>query len=247
MKGTFYIIGVGPGDPELLTLKGKRILERCHIWFTPSAFKKEGSSTACDIAAAVIPTENKTILCHHFPMKKIHRDRETAPEVRSAWEQGATAIMKHLNRGDDVAFPTLGDPSIYSTALYILETLQEFGSPFPVKIIPGIPAVSAIAARAQLPLCLGDEQLIIIPATFTNGEARELLQKTRAAAFMKAGKALHRIIPLLEELDIIDNAVLVERCGLEGERIWRDIRLAARENLHYFSTLIVRTNRSQQS
>ncbi len=243
MTGTFYIIGVGPGDPELLTIKGKRILEKCNIWFTPSAFKKEGSSTACDIAAAVIPTAGKTILSHHFPMKKVHRSRETAPEIRNAWEQGAKAIMAHLNKGDDVAFPTLGDPSIYSTALYILETLQEFGSPFPVEIIPGIAAVSATAARAQLPLCLGDEQLIIIPATFVNGEVRELLQKTGAAAFMKAGKALNRLIPLLEELDIIDNAVLVERCGLKGERIWRDIRLAAREELHYFSTLIVRAEK----
>ncbi len=245
MKGIFHIIGVGPGDPELLTLKGKRILEQCSIWFTPSAFTAEGTSTAYGIAAAAVSTKGKTILSHHFPMKKIHRKGETAPEVRKAWREGAKVIMQYLEKGENVAFPTLGDPTIYSTAFYILETLQEFGAPFQTEITPGIAAITAIAAKAQLPLCLGDEQLIIIPAAFENSQAKELLQQTGAAAFMKAGKALPRLIPLLEELDIIDNAVLIECCGQKDERIWNDIRLAAREKLHYFSTLIVRANRGE--
>ncbi len=243
MKGTFYVIGVGSGDPELLTLKGKRILEECRIWFTPSAFKDAGRSTACDIAAATVSTRDKVILSHHFPMKKNHRHQKTDQELSDAWKKGAETIMQHLDNGDDVAFPTLGDPTIYSTSFYVLETLQEFGSPFPVEIVPGISAITATAARSQLPLCLGDEQLVVIPALFEDMQTKELLQKVGAAAFMKVGKALNSLIPLLEELDIIDNAVLVERCGLEGERVWRDIRLAANQKLHYFSTLIVRTSK----
>lgn len=241
MKGTFYVIGVGPGDPDLLTIKGKKLLEQCRIWFIPSAFKEEGKSIAYDIASAASSSAGKVILTHHFPMKKIHRGNGTAPEVREAWEQGAKIIMEHLDNGDDVVFPTLGDPTIYSTAFYICETLQEFGSPFPVKIVPGVPAIAATAAEAQLPLCLGDERLVVIPATFENNTIRKLLCQAEAAAFMKVGKAMKRLVPLLEELGLIDNAVLIERCSLENQRIWRDIRLAVDEELHYFSTLVVRS------
>ncbi len=243
MKGTFHIIGVGPGDPELLTLKGKKILEQCPVWFTPSAFKEAGRSTAYDIITATVSPKEKNILSHYFPMKKNHRSEKIDKELSDAWRQGAKAIMEHLENGNDVAFPTLGDPTIYSTSFYVLETLQEYGLPFPVKIIPGISAITATAARVQLPLCLGDERMVIIPAVFEDNQIKELLKKVEAAAFMKAGKALGYLIPLLEELDIIDNAVLVERCGFEEERVWKDIRVAADKELHYFSTLIVRAKK----
>lgn len=243
MQGTFYIIGTGPGDPELLTIKAKRILEECRIWFIPSAFKEDKKSLAYTTAAAVVSPAGKRVITHYFPMKKIPRGEEAAPEIREAWEKGAKHIMEHLANGEDVVFPSMGDPTIYSAAFYICETLQEFGSPFPIKIIPGVSSLGATAAEAQIPLCLGDERLVLIPATFTNEKIIELLAQVETAVFMKVDKVMKRLIPLLEELNLIDNAVLIERCSLEDQRIWRDIRQAADEKLHYFTTLIVRSKK----
>ncbi len=241
MKGTLHVIGAGPGDPKLLTLRGAELLKECPVWFLPSARRNGEKSVARDIVSAVVDSSEKELLNHYFPMKKIHRGETVNPEVKAAWEEGARAILAHLNAGRDVAMPTLGDPGIYSTALYVCETLQAFAEPFSVRITPGVPAISATAAEAKMPLCLGDERVAVIPATFANDKIKELLARTEAAAFMKVGRALDRLIPLFEELGLLDHAVLVERASLPDQRLWRDIRLARGETLHYFSTLIVRS------
>ncbi len=241
MKGTFYVIGAGTGDPKLLTIKGAELLKKCPVWFIPSAKKNSGKSTAFDIASAIVPAEGKKIINHYFPMKKVHRGKGAGKEVQEAWQAGAREVLEHLERGEDVAMPTLGDPAIYSTALYICETLAAFGTPFPLEIIPGVSSISAAAAEAKLPLCLGDERLAVIPATFANHTIKELLAQTEAAVFMKVGGVLERVIPLLEEIGAIENAVLVECATLPEQRVWYDIRQAQKEELHYFSTLVVRT------
>jgi len=239
MQGTFYIVGVGPGDPQLMTLKAARILEKCNIWFVPSAFEN-GGSMALKIASGGVSREGKTILSHHFPMKQVHRGEEPDPEIKSAWQEAAKTIMASLGDGQDVVFPTLGDPAIYSTGFYICETLQEYGSPFKIQIVPGVSAIGASSAVAALPLCLGDERLSVIPATFENERIRELLELSDVVVFMKVYKVMERLVGLLEELGLVDNAVLVERCSLPDQRIWTDVRQAVGQNIHYFSTMVVR-------
>ena len=123
MQGTFYVVGVGPGDPQLMTLKAAAILKKCAVWFVPSAFEN-GGSMALKIAAGVVGQAGKTILSHRFPMKQVHRGQEPDAEVKSAWEEAAKTIMACLKNGQDVVFPTLGDPAIYSTGFYVCETLQ---------------------------------------------------------------------------------------------------------------------------
>lgn len=239
MQGTFYVVGVGPGDPQLMTLKAAKILDRCAVWFVPSAFDN-GGSMALKIASGAVSSEGKTILSHRFPMKQIPRGDVPDPEVKNAWQQAAKTIMAALADGHDVVFPTLGDPAIYSTGFYVCETLQEYGSPFPVEIIPGVSAIGASSAAAAVPLCLGDERLVIIPATFANEKIRDLLQLSDVVVFMKVHKVMERLVGLLEELDLIDNAVLVERCSLDDQKIWTDVRDAVGRDIHYFSTMVVR-------
>lgn len=239
MQGTFYVVGVGPGDPQLMTLKAARLLESCAVWFVPSAFDN-GGSMALKIASGAVSSEGKTILSHRFPMKQIPRGQSPDPEVKSAWQQAAKIIMAVLSDGHDVVFPTLGDPAIYSTGFYVCETLQEYGSPFPVEIVPGVSAIGASSAAAALPLCLGDERLVVIPATFPNDRIRDLLQLSDVVVFMKVYKVMDRLVGLLEELDLIDNAVLVERCSLGDQKIWTDVREAVGRDIHYFSTMVVR-------
>lgn len=239
MQGTFYVVGVGPGDPQLITLKAARILDSCSVWFVPSAFDN-GGSMALKIASGAVSREGKTILSHRFPMKQIPRGESPDPEVKSAWQEAAKTIMATLADGHDVVFPTLGDPAIYSTGFYVCETLQEYGSPFSVEIIPGVSAIGASSAAAALPLCLGDERLVVIPATFANERIRDLLQLSDVVVFMKVHKVMERLVRLLEELDLIDNAVLVERCSLGDQKIWTDVREAVGRDVHYFSTMVVR-------
>jgi precorrin-2/cobalt-factor-2 C20-methyltransferase len=239
MQGTFYIVGVGPGDPQLMTLKAARILEKCNVWFVPSAFEN-GGSMALKIASGEVSREGKTILSHHFPMKQVHRGEEPDPEIKGAWQEAAKIIMASLSEGQDVVFPTLGDPAIYSTGFYICETLQEYGSPFKIQIVPGVSAIGASSAVSALPLCLGDERLAVIPATFENERIRELLELSDVVVFMKVYKVMERLVGLLEELGLVDNAVLVERCSLPDQRIWTDVRQAVGQKIHYFSTMVVR-------
>lgn len=241
MKGTLYVVGVGPGDPELMTLKAVRILQRCGVWLAPAA-KKDGESTALGIAEGVVDRRGKEIITHHFPMKKIRMGQSPDPEVKKAWDAAAAQIVGHLQEGRDVAFPTLGDPAIYSTGFYVCETLFDLAPDLPVVIVPGVSAIGASAAAAGQPLCLGDDRLVVIPATFENGRLREVLEQFDSVVLMKVHRVMDRLVPLLAEMNLLDKAVLVERSSQSGQRIRRDLTtaLAPNEEPHYFSTIIVR-------
>ncbi len=239
MKGRFYVIGVGPGDPELMTLKAVRILKNSQVWFAPAA-KKGGNSTALSIATGIVDQKDKEILTHHFPMKKVRIGQPPDAEVKAAWEEAASLIHQRLEAGKDVAFPTLGDPAIYSTGFYVWETLLENVPDMQVEIIPGVSAIGASSAASGVPLCLGDERMVVVPATFEDNKLREILMEFESVVLMKVYNVLDRLVPLLEELGLLDKAVLVERTSLEDQCIRRDIKQAAGEDLHYFSTMIVR-------
>ena len=239
MKGTFYVVGVGPGDPELLTLKAVGILTESPVWLVPAA-QKNGDSTALAIACGAVSQQGKKIITHHFPMKKIYAGQEPNKAALQAWQQAAELISDYLRSGQDVVLPTLGDPAIYSTGFYVCETLLKHDPACAVQIIPGVSAVGASAAAAGTPLCLGNERLLVVPAVFADDDLRLVLQNSATIAFMKVHNDLERLVPLLKEFDLIDKAVLIERAGMADQRIYRDLRNAMPENLHYFSTLIVR-------
>lgn len=239
MKGHFYVVGVGPGDPELMTLKAVRVLKNSPVWFVPAA-KKGGNSTALSIASGVINGDEKEILTHHFPMKKVHAGKPTDPEVEQAWKEAAQIIADRLNQGDDVAFPTLGDPAIYSTGFYVFETLMESVGEMTVEIIPGVSAIGATSAASKVPLCLGDERMVVIPATFEDKKLKEILASFDCVVLMKVHKVMDKLVSMLDELDLLKKAVLVERTSLGDQIIHRDLSEAAQEEIHYFSTMIVR-------
>ncbi len=239
MKGRFYVVGVGPGDPELMTLKAVRVLKKSPVWLAPAAHK-DGCSTALSIASGVINGEQKEILTHHFPMKKVHAGQPADPEVEQAWRQAAAIIAEHLDNGRDVAFPTLGDPAIYSTGFYVYETLLESVTDMLVEIIPGVSAIGATSAAAMVPLCLGNERMVVIPATFEDDKLKEILLNFDCTVLMKVHRVMPKLLGILEELDLLKYAVLVERTSLQDQRIRRDLQQAATEKIHYFSTMIVR-------
>ncbi len=238
-QGRLYLVGVGPGDPELMTCKAARILEQTKIWVAPKA-KKNGNSSAVTIAAAQTGVAGKTILELRFPMKKVHLGCRQVDEVVQAWEEAAALVWSHLERGDDVAFPTLGDPALYSTAFYLLDTLQEQHPEARVTIIPGITAMAACSAKVCSPLGLGDDVVSIVPAAFDDDRLRTILMTFDAVILMKVFRKMKKIVPMLDELGLTDKAVLIERCGMDDQKIYKDIRETLNRDLHYFSTLLIR-------
>lgn len=240
MNGTLYIVGTGPGDPQLLTLKAVRTIERCPVIIAPRG-SKTGSSTALAIISEAVSVAGKTIVELHFPMKKVRSGHEPAPEILAAWRHAAQQALHHLDQGLDVCFPTLGDPAIYSTGYYLYETICGIRDDAQVIFIPGVPAMSSCSAALASPICLGDEMVAVVPATFSDERLRDVLERFDTVVLMKVHRVIDRIVDLLRDVGLINRAVLVEKAGTDSERTCAELERIV-EPPHYYSTIIVRKN-----
>lgn len=232
LPGKLYGVGMGPGDPELLTLKAVRVIQEADIVAVPVT-QHGGESYALELARSYLrpgqPVERLL-----FPMT---RDLASRQAHRRA---AAETVLAHLAAGRDVAFLTEGDPTIHSTFLYILAEMSEGAT---VEIVPGVSAVTAAAAQAGVPLVSGGQRLAVLPTVFEENETslREILQTFDTVVLLKVHRQLDRLLPLLDELGLTDHAIWVERATHPAGRVVRDIRslIGAREG-HYLSLLIVR-------
>jgi len=224
---TVYGIGVGPGDPELLTLKGLRLLQACPVIAYPAP--ETGESLARRIAAPHI-SGTKTEIAIRMPLRA---DRFPAQEV---YDRAAIDIGSQLSAGHDVAVLCLGDPFFYGSFMYLFERLAATAS---VVVIPGVTSVSAGAAAVGLPLVTRNETLTVIPAPLPDGEIERRLRDSDAAAIVKLGRHFERIRALLQRLGLAAKTRYVEHASMSTERI---IPLAAIEadGVPYFSLLLVR-------
>ncbi len=242
MSGTLHIVGTGPGDPQLLTLKAVNIIRQCDVIIAPRG-TKNGSSTALAIVSAAVAVAGKTVVELHFPMKKIHTGHDPAPEILAAWRHAAEQVLFYLDHNRDVCFPTLGDPAIYSTGYYLYETICGIREDVQVTFVPGIAAMSSCSASLASPICLGDEMVAVIPATFSDERIRGVLEEFDTIVLMKVHRVIDRVANLLKAADLIDRAVLVEKAGTTKEKTFTRIdRLS--DTPHYYSTIIIRKNPS---
>lgn len=205
-KATLYGIGVGPGDPELLTLKALRLIEACDYIAFPGENKEENIAYSI-VAKVASGLENKRYLPCPIRMTK---DKA----LLAADYQGAVdKIIAALDRGADVAFLTIGDPAIYSTYMPVHKLVKEAG--YRAKIISGIPSFCAAAAAMDIELCKHQEQLHIIPSNYDLGQALGL-PGTRV--FMKAASKLPQLKSALMDSD--DQVYMIENCGMPNQRIF---------------------------
>lgn len=226
-KGVCYGVGVGPGDPELITLKAVRVLTRCPVIAAPQT--RSGEMLALDIVRGAVDLAGKTILPLSFTMSQ---DKAV---LQASHEAAADAVQAHLDRGEDVAMPNLGDVSIYATWGYVMQVLE--GRGYETVMIPGVPSFCAAAARLNATLVSWGSPLHIIPVG--KGPVAPLVEQPGGKVLMKAGRGLSEIAQALGRTGQLDWAALVEDCGLPTERVWTDWdRLP--QDVGYFATVIVK-------
>ena len=232
LMGTFYGIGVGPGDPELLTVKAIDALKKIDVLIAPKTEKKS-DSVALSIAEPYLKPSVE-IIFQTFPMVK-----DFASE-KKIFEANKEEILNLLRGGKNVGFATLGDPMFYSTYIYIFRLLEPCG--IKIVTIPGVPAFLAIAAQIGRPLAYGNDILTIIPATTELDAIKNFLDKADATVLMKVYKNFPEVVDALKTRGLIDEAVLVSRCGLDDEKIITDVAAHKDEPLNYLSTILTRKN-----
>lgn len=226
-RGRFYAVSVGPGDPELMTLQAVRCLEKTRVLAIP--VNANGSRNAYQIAQGALNLSEKEILELKTAMIK---DKE---KLKMHHDQQAMQVRAYLDQGEDVAMLTLGDVSVYSTAMYLLERLVKMG--YEGRMLAGVPSFCAIAAELGISLTEMDQPLHIIPASY--GDCREALKLSGTKVFMKAGKRLGSLLEEIEEANLAEQSLLMADCGMESQLICRNIR-EIEELPGYFTTVIVK-------
>ncbi len=210
------IVGVGPGDPELLTLKAARVLSTASLIYVPASHLSR-------------ETWLRDVVDQHASdkarIREVSFSADRNPVQRKLhWQTTAEEICDQLKGGESIAFVTLGDPQLYSTSYYLLQALKDLWSDVPVEIIPGISSVSHAAALTHFALGTTTRPLTIIPSVKVVDDVRKAFSSGGTLVLMKIGKFLPDLIELLEQEDLIDHAVFIARAGLPGQRIETDLR-----------------------
>ncbi len=228
-----YAVGVGPGDPELLTRKAERILRDVPVICAPSANPAD-SSYALSIVESFLDRSRQEVIVQVFPMRKNQEGLEPF------WENAAREAAERVRNGKDVAFITIGDPFLYSTFLYMYRILREKYPDVPVEVVPGITSVNAAAIAAGVPLAAASERLAVIPAAFEEEELRHVLLDFETIVLMKVNRVFDRVYALLKELGLEKKAVYVRRVGSHEEEVIFDLGSLVGKKLDYLSLLIVK-------
>jgi precorrin-2/cobalt-factor-2 C20-methyltransferase len=238
--GKLYGIGIGPGDPELITVKGAKIISKCEHVFVPKA-KIQTESLALQISQSYI---DKDAHVHEllFPMTSDHT------ELNNKWNASAESIIETLKQGKDACFLTLGDPLLYSTYIYLIRSLKAIKADIEIVTIPGIMALNAAASLTDFPLGEGKENVTIVPTADDLASVKDALSSGGTVVLMKIGKRLQAILELLEEAGIIDDAVFVSRAGQKEQHIETDLKKlkAADDKAGYMSIMLVHTKKENE-
>lgn len=226
--GIFYCVGVGPGDPELLTVKAVHILGQCPVIAAPQT--KSGEMLALQIAKGAADLSGKIILPLRFTMAR-------EPELRRASHlEAARQIKVHLAEGRSVAMVSLGDVSLYSTCGYVANLIQ--AESYETVMIPGVTSFSAAAARLGLSLAAMDTPVHIIPVSGIPLSGALELPGTKV--LMKCGGHEDEVKQALELHGAPERAALIANCGLENEFICTDLSHLPEERPGYYTTIIVK-------
>lgn len=227
-RGRVYGLGVGPGDPELLTLKAVRLLREVPVIAYPAP--EHGGSFARSIVAAWIEGHQREIAIR-FPMRP-------GPPPVAIYDDAAAALSAELDRGHDVAFLCQGDPFFYGSFINVFNRLA---GRYRTEIVPGVSSLTACAAAATIPLVSRDETLAVIPATLDEAELAHRLAETDSAAIVKLGRHVAKVRRVLKGLGSLDRALYVEHATLPNQRV-APLACIDPDGAPYFSMALVVTS-----
>lgn len=230
MKGTLYGVGIGPGDPELMTLKAVRLIRENMIIAVPGADPKE--TVAYKIAVQAVPElAEKELLPIYMPMT---HDPE---ELEKSHAKGAQTLEEVLDKGKNIVFLTLGDPCVYSTFSYLQKRVEKDG--YHTELVSGITSFCAAAARLNIPLSEWNEQLHVIPAVH---RLDSTLNESGNYILMKSGKKMNQVKEILAQSG--RDVLMVENCGMENEHIYRSVEEIP-DDAGYYSLIIAKEAKPQ--
>mgnify|MGYP001072954838 CR=1 FL=1 len=224
--GTLYGVGVGPGDPELLTLKAHRLIQAAAVIAYPAA---EGvPSFARQIVASYLNEDQREILME-MPMVAA---RFPAQDV---YDKGAKEISEALEAGLDVVVLCEGDPFFYGSFMYLFARLEDR---YKTEIVPGVSSLMTCAAVARMPLVARNDRFTVLTGPMSDDEILAGLADSQAIAIMKVGRHLPRLVGLVKQAGLLDVAVYVERASLENQRVMPLADLAE-ATAPYFSMILI--------
>jgi len=230
--GTLYGLGIGPGDPELLTVKAVRVLDRVDRIFAPKPETKS-SSFAVEIIKDFVKDPGK-IEELVFPMT-----RDVA-DLRHFWEEAASRVCSELTMGKDAAFVTLGDPFIYSTYNYLLRNIRRLDKNLKIITIPGISSINAASSIMEESLAEGDERFAIMPLPENVEELKNIFSIFDTVVLLKIGKNLDQLIRFLKDEGLDDASYFISRIGTSDQYFSKGLSSLKEEVSGYLSTMIVK-------
>lgn len=230
--GKLYGVGVGPGEPELLTLKAHRILNEADVIFCPEK-ERDAGSFAYDIVKGFLKQREEQIIHLVYPM------HNHGASLRKMWEENARCIAGYLEGERTGAFITLGDPAVYSTFMYTLPYIEEAG--VEVEVIPGIPSFCAVADSMKMPLVSWDEDLAVASVKRNSGEDLvRLLREHDNVVLMKPSANRQALLHAIRENHMEHNFVLITKSGTGKERRVTDFKELEQYEIPYLSTVIIK-------
>jgi len=229
--GTLYGISVGTGDPELITVKGLKILQSSKVVAFPA-----GINGLLGIAQQIVTpwiNSNQQQLALTFPYV------QERAVLKAAWKNAAVKVWQYLQQGEDVAFVCEGDVSFYSTFSYLAQTLQQIHPEVLVQSIPGVCSPMAAASALGLPLTVAAEKLVVLPAIYQLNELEAVLDWAEVVVLMKVASVYEQVWQILNQRNLLERSRVVERATLPEMIIYNDLRDRPCLQLPYFSILIV--------
>lgn len=234
----FYGVGVGTGDPELLTLKALRILREVPVIGIPrrSPYDPSFAWTAVEPSLGEVPGQERLSLI--FPMTK------DPTVLLPAWEKALDEIGERFAQGKSVAFITAGDPFVYSTFIYLYEGAAKRWPDLRREVVPGISSITACAAALGIPLADGKERIAVLPATYGVDDLAEILEKFDTVILMKVNNCVPKVVKALERTELLDKAVYISKATTRQQKVVRNLKSIEKDRCDYFSMIVVakRTN-----
>lgn len=232
MLGKLYGVGVGPGDPELLTVKAFRVLKESAVIAYPKK-RSRAKSYAHQIIDIYVNEHEKEMLGLVFPMTKDESilEQEWSNTVEKVWEK--------LSNGKDVAFVTEGDPFLYSTFIHMMRLMKKRYPEVEIKSIPGVSSINGAASCLGIPLADGDECIAIVPARADYEAMKRSIQGNDCVVFLKVAKVMDLMLSILRELNLVHKASVVTKVTSKEEIIW-NVEELNDVDLEYLTLMVVR-------